>query len=176
MLMPTQQKTGDVGGNFSFDKEDLLNQPDLINFSATIFLIKAKYKMNTKLLMVISAVVLGVAGILLIFIPDEISHFLNLTESASVILPILGALYFGFAMLNWTAKANLIGGIYSRPVAIGNFTHFLIGALALIKLVLHHTNFMYVWVGATLYSVFALLFGWIFFTNPTFSANKKFNN
>jgi len=119
---------------------------------------------------------LGLAGIFLIFVPGEISRFLNLTESAPLILPILGDLYFGFAMLNWTAKANLIGGIYSRPIAIGNFTHFLIGALALIKLVLHNTNFMYVWVGAIIYSVFALLFGWIFFTNPTFSANKKFND
>ena len=131
--------------------------------------------MNTKLLMAISAVVLGATGILLIFIPDEISHFLNFTESAPIILPILGALYFGFAVLNWTAKANLIGGIYSRPVATGNFTHFLIGALTLIKLVLHNTNGMFVWVGAIVYLIFALLFGWILFANPTTVA-KKLNN
>ena len=31
------------------------------------------------------------------------------------------ALYLGFASLNWMAKDNLIGGIYSPPVAIGIF-------------------------------------------------------
>jgi hypothetical protein len=129
--------------------------------------------MNTKLLMTSSAVVLGVAGVFLIFMPDEISQFFSLTESATSVLQILGALYFGFAMLNWTAKANLIGGIYSRPVAIGNFTHFLIGALTLIKLSIHNGSFMYSWAGAMLYSVVAFLFGWVLFTNPTFSGNKK---
>lgn len=132
--------------------------------------------MNTKLLMAVSAVVLGAAGIVLIFMPDEISHFLNLAESAPILLSILGALYFGFAIFNWTAKANLIGGIYSRPIAIGNFTHFLLGALVLIKLVMHNTNGIYVWVCTIIYLIFALLFGWIFFTNPTLPANKKFNN
>lgn len=122
--------------------------------------------MNTKLLMAISAVTLGVIGIILSFIPQEVSRFLSLTGSAPIVFQILGALYFGFAMLNWTAKANLIGGIYSRPVAIGNFTHFLIGGLALIKLLLHNTNGTYIWVCAIMYLIFAVLFGYVLFTNP----------
>lgn len=130
--------------------------------------------MNTKLLMSISAIVLGAAGVLLIFMPDEIARLLNFTQSAPIILPILGALYFGYAMLNWTAKANLIGGIYGRPIAIGNLTHFFIGALTFVKLVVHHNNGMFVWVCTIIYLTFALLFGRVFFTNP--SANKKLNN
>lgn len=128
--------------------------------------------MNTKLLMTISAVVLGAAAIILTFMPEEVAHFLNLTGSYPIILQILGALYFGFAMLNWTAKGNLIGGIYSRPVAIGNFSHFLIGGLALIKLALHNPGWTSIWVCAVVYLIFALLFGWVFFNNPA-SANKK---
>ena len=122
--------------------------------------------MNTKLLMTISAVILGVTGIIFSFIPQEVSHFLSLTESTPIVFQILGALYFGFAMLNWTAKANLIGGIYSKPVAIGNFTHFLIGGLALIKLLLPNTNGTSIWPCAILYSIFAVLFGYVLFTNP----------
>ena len=38
-------------------------------------------------------------------------------------------------MLNWMAKGTLIGGIYNKPIAIGNFTHFTIGGLALIKII-----------------------------------------
>ena len=108
---------------------------------------------------------------MLTFMPGEISQFLKLNRSTAIVLQISGALYFGFAMLNWTAKGNLIGGIYSRPVAIGNFTHFMIGGLALIKLAMKNPGLTYVWIAAILYVIFALLFGWIFFTNPV-SAGK----
>ena len=129
--------------------------------------------MNTKLLMTISSLILGVTGIFLSFLPEEVSHVLSSSASTPVIFQILGALYFGFAMLNWTAKANLIGGIYSRPVAIGNFTHFLIGGLALVKFVLHATNgTSFIWAWATVYLIFSVLFGYVLFTNP--GSNNKF--
>jgi hypothetical protein len=122
--------------------------------------------MNTKLLMTLSAAALGVTGILLSFFPTEIAVYFGLIENASIILQILGAPYFGFAILNWTAKANLIGGIYSRPVAIGNFSHFLIGALALSKLVFKNISLSYILAAAIVYSIFAILFGYVLFNNP----------
>ena len=48
-------------------------------------------------------------------------------------MQLLGALYIGFAMANWTAKDNAIGGIYSRPLSLANCVHFVAGALALLK-------------------------------------------
>lgn len=120
--------------------------------------------MNTKLLMSASAIVLGTIGIILTFMPEEVSGMLMLIGSP-ILFQLLGALYFAFGLLNWTAKGNLIGGIYSRPVAIGNFAHFTIGALALIKLMLHQ-SFNFLSILAMLYAIFAILFGWIFFTNP----------
>ena len=125
--------------------------------------------------MTFSAFILGVAGIMLSFFPIEVSNYLDLKESNSIILQILGALYFGFAMLNWTAKANLIGGIYSRPVAIGNFTHFLIGALALAKLGFKNMSLTYILISTIIYSLFAILFGYVLFTNPV-SKNKSVSN
>jgi len=41
---------------------------------------------------------------------------------------------FGFAMINWTAKTSLLGWIYGRPIPIGNFAHYAIAALALLKI------------------------------------------
>ena len=117
--------------------------------------------------MTASAIILGATGILLTFMPQEASNFLHLTDSTAILFQILGALYFGFAILNWTAKANLIGGIYSRPVCIGNFTHFLIGGLALIKLVLHNNNGNSILICTILYFIFAILFGYVLFANPT---------
>ena len=122
--------------------------------------------MNTKLLMTVSAFVLGIIGVALSFAPQEVAVYLRLNGASSIILQILGALYFGFAMLNWTAKANLIGGIYSRPVAIGNFTHFIIGALALIKTALNNSGITFIWIVVIVYSIFAIFFGYVLFNNP----------
>lgn len=124
--------------------------------------------MNTKLLMSASAFFLGSVGILLTFMPQEVSQMLLLVGSP-ILFQLLGALYFAFALLNWTAKGNLIGGIYSRPVAIGNFAHFMIGALALIELILLQP-FNFLSIFAILYLIFAILFGWVFFTNPVAKA------
>ena len=122
--------------------------------------------MHTKLLMTISASVLGMAGIILSFFPNEISNYLGLAEVNSIFLQILGGLYFGFAILNWTAKANLIGGIYSRPVAIGNFSHFLIAGLALSKYAYKNLSLTYIWIPVIIYLTFAILFGYLLFNNP----------
>ena len=124
--------------------------------------------MNTKLLMTISALTMGVAGIFLSFLPYEILNYLSLTNGTilnSLILQILGALYFAFAMVNWTAKANLIGGIYARPIAIGNLTHFVVGALALIKGYFSNHE-MVILTLSVIYTVFAILFAIVFFRHP----------
>ena len=59
--------------------------------------------MNTKSLMVASAIFLMISGLLLTFIPEEISQYLNAgTNQTSILfLQILGSLYLGFGMLNW---------------------------------------------------------------------------
>jgi len=122
--------------------------------------------MNTKLLMSLSAVVMGITGIVLSFFPQEFASFFNMAGSNIILLQVLGGLYFGFAMLNWAAKANLTGGIYSRPVTIGNLTHFVIVGLALLKFGTGNTANKYIWIAVILYAIFAILFGIVFFTNP----------
>src|SRR5687767_5117335 len=86
--------------------------------------------------MTLSALNTGILGIAFSFLPQEILTYITPTPATrlnALTLQIFGALYFGFAMVNWTARANLVGGIYSRPIATGNFTLFAMGALALIK-------------------------------------------
>jgi hypothetical protein len=124
--------------------------------------------MNTKLLMTINSIIMGLAGILLTFMPDEIIKYVTITSGTKLdvlMLQLLGALYFGFAMINWTAKANLIGGIYSRPVAIGNLIHFTVGALALLKG--YSSGYpLIIQVATIIYTVFAILFAIVFFRHP----------
>jgi hypothetical protein len=116
--------------------------------------------------MIVSALIMGLTGIILLFFPQEVSHYLNLNEANSIFFQIFGSLYFGFAMVNWTAKGSLLGGIYGRPVVIGNFTHFTIGALSLIKWLILYNYFLYFWGFTILYFIFAVLFGIVMFTNP----------
>ncbi len=122
--------------------------------------------MNTKLLMSLSAIVMGIAGIILTFLPQEFAGFFNMADTNILLLQVLGGLYFSFAMLNWAAKANLTGGIYSRPVTIGNFSHFVIVGLALLKFETRSPANLYIWIAVILYIVFAILFGIVFFTSP----------
>jgi len=116
--------------------------------------------------MTTSAVVMGIIGIVLTFAPQEFAHYFNLPVSSSIILQISGALYFGFAVINWTARANLIGGIYSKPLAMGNFAHFVIGGPTLVKFAFHNSGPGYIWIAAIIYSIFAILFGYVSLTNP----------
>ena len=126
--------------------------------------------MNTKLVMTSSAIFLAVIGIILSFLPNEIADYLNVEPTIITILflNILSALYLGFGILNWMAKGTLIGGIYNKPIAIGNLMHFGVGAIALIKIAsniqIHRVIIILLTV---LYVIFAILFGYIFRTNPT---------
>jgi hypothetical protein len=117
--------------------------------------------MNTKLVMTSSAILMGLVGILFTFLPEIVQP----QWGNAIVVQILGALYFGFAMVNWMSKANLIGGIYNRPLAVGNLSHFLIAALALIKISMRGTTTIIV-TAALIYSLFAIAFGYILFTHP----------
>jgi hypothetical protein len=125
------------------------------------------YMMNTRILMSASSLLMIVAGLLFTFFPEEIitlAAFDN-TIPLSLVLQILGALYFSFGVLNWMARGNIIGGIYSRPIAIGNSAHFFIGGMALLKSA-SQNNESYLWAVGLTYALLAVLFGYVLFTHP----------
>lgn len=80
-----------------------------------------------------------------------------------MLIGVTGTLYLGFAMLNWIAREKLIGGIYSRPVAIGNFIHFLSGTIILTKHVLATPNPIAHGAITAGYALFAIGFGYVAF-------------
>ncbi|QHT71143.1 hypothetical protein GXP67_33075 [Rhodocytophaga rosea] len=130
-------------------------------------------RIDTKVVMSLCAVMLGIWGVLLSFLPEELASLFGWTEANFIILQMLGALYFSFAIINWTAKANIIGGIYGRPIAIGNFTHFVIGSITLLKWVMDNTADI-IWIAITIvYVLFATLFVRILFTHPRLKSKEK---
>ena len=132
--------------------------------------------MNTKTVMTSSALFYAIIGIILSFLPNEIADYLNVEYNIVTILflDIMSALYLGFGILNWMAKGTLIGGIYNRPIAIGNLMHFGVGAIALVKVVSNIQTHSEIVISLTVvYMIFAILFVYIFRTNPTKTEKKK---
>ena len=121
--------------------------------------------MNTKTLMTSSSLTLAVAGIFTLFAPDVLLSALGVAVTAqlAVLVQLLGALYFSFALMNWTAKDSAIGGIYARPVSLANFSHFLVGTLLLVKYLFSNEFDLPILLVSVLYASFAAVFYWLVF-------------
>lgn len=124
--------------------------------------------MSTRLLLQSSALLLVFLGVLLSFLPAEIGSFMGFTQSLAtqMALQLLGAVYFGFGMLNYMSKRAVVGGIYGRPLVVGNFSHFLIAALALLKAQDLLSTYSWLWALAIAFGLLAVAFGRLLFVQP----------
>jgi hypothetical protein len=120
---------------------------------------------NTKILMTASSLALGLAGLAASFAPTELLRVLGspAAEPLPVLIQLLGGAYLAFAIANWTAKDSLIGGIYARPLSLGNCVHFLTGALALAKQQYSQGASTLLLAALVAYTAFAVGFGWLVF-------------
>jgi hypothetical protein len=121
--------------------------------------------LNTTVLMSASASFMGLLGVGAALLPEQILAYLGTPPEGFpvVLLNVVGVVYLSFGVLNWMARKKLIGGIYSRPVAIGNFAHFFGVTVALTQHVTaapHPTVFV---VGTAAYALFAAGFGYVVF-------------
>ncbi|MEM9053196.1 MAG: hypothetical protein AAGC47_14175 [Bacteroidota bacterium] len=127
--------------------------------------------MNSRIIMTSSSIFLGLMGLSFTFLPEELVNFLSDTQNQSSILfvQILGSMYFGFAMLNWMTRKSPIGGIYGRPLVIGNLVHFMVSSIALIKAMGQYdeNGFMIVLTLTAAYVLFSVLFGYLMMNNPS---------
>jgi hypothetical protein len=124
--------------------------------------------MQTRLLMWASAAFTGVLGVAASFAPHEILAYVGMDAAPAAVLlvQVVGALYLGVAMQNWMARGNTIGGIYSRPLVVGNVVHFTVVAIVLVKALAAGSSSFYVMVGAVAYTAFAVWFGYVMFGHP----------
>ena len=131
--------------------------------------------MNSRYLMIASALVMAAMGLVLSFAPAETLAYMGspATGRLPVILQLAGALYLGFAFANWTAKGMVLGGIYGRALVMGNFLHFIMGALTLLRAAVGAANGPIFWVVTLTYVVFAVGFGLMLFTSPAQAAEKQ---
>jgi len=123
--------------------------------------------MHTRILMIASAALMAVIGLAASFMPQEVLGLHGTVPDNATVLfvQMAGAVYLGFAILNWYARGILIGGIYARPVAAGNFLHFVMVAITLIKAAISF-GAVELAVSAAVFSVFAIWFGLVMFKSP----------
>lgn len=121
--------------------------------------------MKTRALMAASAVFLAILGIAALFAPDEILRAANVPSSPLLppLVQLCAALLLGFAMTNWMVKGSRVGGIYNRPIAVGNLLHFAVGAITLDRFALRGHEGWPVIALAAIYTLFALAFGVVVF-------------
>lgn len=121
--------------------------------------------MNTKLLMSASGAFMALLGLAASLFPQAVLRGLSAAseEVPAVVVSIAGALYLGIGILDWMARGNLIGGVYSRPVAMGNFVVFLMVAITLAKQVFAAPNTVVYALAAGIHAIFAAAFGYVLF-------------
>lgn len=117
---------------------------------------------------------MGALGIIASFFSHEILGFVGATieTQAVVIVQILGAMYLGFAFLNWYLRGFVIGGIYNRPLGVANTLHFAIVSVILVKLSLAVESAV-LWSVTVIYVIFAAWFALVLFGQPPALRNSR---
>lgn len=127
------------------------------------------------LLMLSSASFNGILGIAFTFFPEEV--LTQFGEAVSPIttlaLQILGAFYVGLALMNYTGKKAVLGGIYNRPLQMGNTVYCSIAAITLLKYLAGQSFIIApaIMVVSLTYILLAVSFLKLLFSSPVKEAN-----
>ncbi|MEA2339177.1 MAG: hypothetical protein QOE82_3184 [Thermoanaerobaculia bacterium] len=121
--------------------------------------------MYTKILMIAAALVLGLLGVVALFAPQELLTYLSTSPAGLLptLVQLLGAALFGLAMTDWMIRGSKVGGIYNRPIAMGNLIQFVVGAITLIRSTAHGPVPAAIIALAVVYTLFAIAFGVVVF-------------
>ena len=85
-------------------------------------------------ILTIAALVQFALGGAALFLADEIAErFLAAAAAGEAFTQLAAAGALGFAVVNWMSRANRIGGIYARPLALGNMLLFTVATAALAR-------------------------------------------
>jgi hypothetical protein len=128
-------------------------------------------RMAGRFILTLSAVALFIGGGACLFAPDELARLLDPTTARGlpVAIQLLGGSFLGFALMNWMSRRNRIGGIYARPLGIGNLLLFTTGALTLGKAVSAGSLPAAAEAVCALFAAIAASFAWLVFVHDPLS-------
>ena len=106
-----------------------------------------------------SAMLLLVLGLTALFFPELAAEELGF--GASVPVQFFGGALLGFAALNWMGRSAILGGIYGRPIVVGNFGLGVMTAGTSISASLDGRLPEWGWVLAAVFTIQASGFFWL---------------
>lgn len=127
--------------------------------------------MMGRYILTMSAIILFALGGPSLFLADEIAkRFLAAAPAGEAFAQVAAAGALGFAITNWMSRGSRIGGIYARPLALGNLLLFAIATSAIARpafagLLPPVAIFLTIALGAT-----ALAFAWLAFAHDPIEA------
>ncbi len=133
-------------------------------------------RINTQTLLLASTIFNGMMGLLTSFLPQEVLKITDLPTSPVnvLLLQILSAFYIGLAMINYMSKDAVIGGIYNRPILMGNIAYHSIASIALVKHALNQGMSSTTLITLTVvYCILSLGFLKLFFVDPSKHMTKE---
>lgn len=119
----------------------------------------------SRLLILGTTLVLGLAGAALIFAPVELAAALGAPDptAMALLLQLYGAALFGLAMTGWMVKDAVVGGVFGRSYVVGNTGHALVGALVLTRPAFAAGATPGLWAATVVYWLLAIVFGYLMF-------------
>ena len=123
--------------------------------------------MHGRLILLLSALILFAVGGAALFAADEVARLFDAGGGKGLALAIQlsGCGLLGFAVLNWMSRGNRIGGIYARPIGIGNLLLFTTASLTIGKAALAGSLPIIVTAVGVVFAVLAIAFAWLVFVH-----------
>ena len=130
--------------------------------------------MSGRALMTASGVFLIGAGIVMNFAAGEVAAAVGLAAGgiAPLIVQLLAGLCLGMGVINWMWRGNAFGGIYGRPIGVGNVLQFVVGSFALVRAA-SATPAPGLIALAIVYAVFAAWFAFVVFWGGAAGSQSK---
>ncbi|HYH82035.1 MAG TPA: hypothetical protein VEX86_19670 [Longimicrobium sp.] len=116
----------------------------------------------------VSAVVLALGGVALLFAADVVLPALvpGFPPAAAWLGQLLAAAWLGVAALNWLQRGAILGGIYGRPVVLANLALYFVSALSLLRMVAGGAAPVAAWGALALAGPLAAAYGALMLRGP----------
>ena len=116
--------------------------------------------MREKHVLIISSVFLFVLGVVLLIVPEEIFSLLNIKANSALFARLLGAVFIGFALLNWFTR-NLAEHKL-KPIILANLAFYLLGFVVMLVNYLVGAGTENTWLASGLFLLMAIAFGYAY--------------
>jgi hypothetical protein len=116
----------------------------------------------------VSAATLLLGGLVMLFVPDEALSMLapGFPANGTWIAQLVAAAWLALASLNWTSRAQIIGGVYGRPMVYANVLVYTISALSVFRVLMRGDGPRLLWLLALPMAGLAVVYGAVMLKGP----------